>query len=632
MLRSVALGLMALSSAVGMAGGQRATQAIIADAGQAAEQTDVSVKAAVALAYRADALKKAFLSGNKNEVQQAVSNIDLLKREYGTSDLTPLLEAMCLWAVELGEGGNTELGKHVINEIGRWAPGHPALLATDVKLRRLEGPEGFFKSLPQAIKLGSIRLNAPASRHLFIFQHLAWIKYMASIALWGVAVVLALKYRRFFRGSLGGTIAKVISNKHFVAALVGIALAAPIMLGLDPSFNALLWVLLLTPILTSAELKITVLCVLLQIIHPCFSLAEQYFGANKKYSPSIETIQTQPRLMAVNEELLNKLSPDDQQFLLGWAALQTNDWARAESIFRGLSVKPYEKSVVMNNLGVALHRQGHTKDALDAFIKAAAMGPMAFEPIANQAIIHFASLEYEIAEQKYAEARQMKAAANGHEFSSMASIMQQIVVAMPIRDTPERAAALANYYDERYAGPAIQVSGDIEVEAIIWLIWPALGAFAIGFHRNRLTSFTKWHQCKMCGEVFQITNSTDLEVCSNCYHLFILKDDARAEDRVKKIKEVDKYRHQNKLIYVLLGIFVPGSNKIFDGSTNNGFASMALNAIFIGMIFSSIGDVLFPVEIISDPPSVLKFIGILFVCIIFLQSWYNLIFHRPLGD
>jgi hypothetical protein len=312
--------------------------------------------------------------------------------------------------------------------------------------------------------------------------------------------------------------------------------------------------------------------------------------------------------------------------------LQAHDWARAENIFRKLSLKPYEKSVVMNNLGVALQHQGHTENALDAFVRAARMDSMAFEPVVNEAVIHFANLEYETAEQKHAEARQMKAAAYDHVFSSVSSIMQQIVVAMPIRDTPERADALAKYYAERYAAPVAQLRGSIDATTIIWIIWPVLGALAIAVIRNRLTSFTKWHQCKKCGEVFQMMDAADSNICPNCYHLFIQKDDARAEGRVKKMKEVSKFNYQNKLIYVLLGIFAPGCNKLFDGSTNNGFVTFAFLAIFLGMVFSSQGSVVFPGEIVSDPPSVLRFIGVLFISVIYLQSWYNLISHRLLGE
>jgi tetratricopeptide (TPR) repeat protein len=423
-----------------------------------------------------------------------------------------------------------------------------------------------------------------------------------------------------------------MSNRHFVAVASGIISAMPILLGLDPSFNALFWILLLTPILTSSELKIAVLCILIQLVYPCISLTEYYFASNNKFLLNIEAIQTQPQLMPINTELLNKLTRDDQQFLSGWDALQTNDWTRAESIFRDLSSKPYEKSLVMNNLGVALQHQGQTEKALDAFIKAARMDSMAFEPVVNQAVIYFANLEYEIAEQKLAEARQMKAAVYDNVFSSMSSVMHQIVVAMPIRDTPERADALSKYYAERYAGPIIQSGGSNGATNIIWAFWPVLGAIAVAVLGNRLTSFNKWHQCNRCGEVFQIVDTSDSNICSNCYQLFILKDDARAEKKKKKMKEVSKYNYQNMLIYMLLGFFAPGCNKLFEGSTNNGFVTFVFIAIFLGMILKSPVNVAFPGEIISDPSSVLRFIGALFISVIYLQSWCNLFFYRSLKE
>jgi DNA-directed RNA polymerase subunit RPC12/RpoP/tetratricopeptide (TPR) repeat protein len=552
MLRSVAVGLM-ISFCVG---GTEATQqtnstAIVADS-KVAEQLDLRVKAAVALAYRADAIKKALLSGNENEIQRVVSHVDLLRREYGTNDVTSLVDAMCQWAVELGEDGNTEMGNRVLKQISRLAPEYPALLAAEVELLRLEGTAGYFKGLPQAIKLSLIRMENPATRYHFIIQHVSWIKFMGAIMLWGVAVVLALKYRRFLRNLFEAPLVKFIDNRHFVAAATGVILALPIILGLDPSFNAFLWLLLLIPILTSSELKIAILCILIQLIYPCTFLIEQKF-VNNNLPLSIETIQTQPQPTPINKMLLDKLSSEDQQFLTGWNALHSNNWVRAESIFRDLSAKQhYEKSVVLNNLGVALQNQGHTKEALDSFIEASKTDPMAFEPIYNQAIIYFAGLEYEIAEQKHAEARKKRTAGYDHMFSSMSSIMQQIVIAMPIRDTPERANALTKYYMEHHTNHDIEMKESIGTSTIIWIIWPILGIIAVAIWRSSLTSFTKSYQCKRCGEVFQIDYNADSNICSHCYHLFVLKDDAHAESRIKKIKEISKYKYQNKWIYTIL--------------------------------------------------------------------------------
>jgi isoprenylcysteine carboxyl methyltransferase (ICMT) family protein YpbQ len=50
------------------------------------------------------------------------------------------------------------------------------------------------------------------------------------------------------------------------------------------------------------------------------------------------------------------------------------------------------------------------------------------------------------------------------------------------------------------------------------------------------------------------------------------------------------------------------------------------------MFFGSPNNVLFPGEIVPDPNYILKIIGILFIIVMYLQSWYGLFFFFFLGE
>lgn len=116
---------------------------------QETRPTDGEVQAelqpAVALAHRVERMKRAWKSGDDVQVQVAAQEVELLRRRYGTLDLTPFVEAAALWARELGQEGQADLGLKVLHDVeNRWAPRHPTLLGTRIILHRSTGLKGTF--------------------------------------------------------------------------------------------------------------------------------------------------------------------------------------------------------------------------------------------------------------------------------------------------------------------------------------------------------------------------------------------------------------------------------------------------------------------------------------------------------
>jgi tetratricopeptide (TPR) repeat protein len=620
MLRFFALGLLVLSGAVGAAAVQKTNVQPSADVekSQSNNLSELSTESAVSLAYRADALKKAFLSGDERTIQDAVAKIDLLRREYGTLDVAPLVEAMCLWARELGNEGKTETGVRVLAEISRWTSVHPALLGAEITLKRQEGFAGYIKSLAPVAKLSRIRLENPDTRYIFLLWHLGWIKTMATIVLWGTAIVLTLRYRLYLRYLLERPIANALGNSFLAAIATGLLLVLPIIIGLDPSFNAFLWLFLLAPTFTPSELKVAIFCISIQLIHPCISLMESKF-VNNVFPASIEALQVQPQLISFKARPLNKLSSQDQHFLTGWEALRSRDWKRAEQIFQYLSSQSFEKAATLNNLGVSFHHQLKFDEALEAFVEASMVDPKAVEPIYNQAVIHFSYLNSIEAEKKLFEAK--KANPIGYD-QIIASISgsEQWTYPMPVKDTPERANALVNSYNETYIDNIdVTQNGPFGAMDVIWIIWPLLGTVGIVIRRNR--SIIKYCQCHTCGVIFQAKQVSGQNVCPQCNYYFSLKSAIHTRDRAKKTKEVNKFQSHQKLIYKFLKIVLPGCDSVFLGATVSGFLIFLSTTASIGMIVYSLNKTYYPGEIISDPQSLLLIIGILLCVIIYLRSW-----------
>src|SRR5512145_46985 len=111
---------------------------------------------AIALSHRAELLKKAFTSGEPAAIKTAVDDVEILRRTFGTHDVTPLVEAMALWARQQGEEGQTARGLEVVKALERWSPEHPTILGTRIILLRQAGIKGYVDSLPDVLLLTKI--------------------------------------------------------------------------------------------------------------------------------------------------------------------------------------------------------------------------------------------------------------------------------------------------------------------------------------------------------------------------------------------------------------------------------------------------------------------------------------------
>ena len=121
---------------------------------------------AMALSYRAEHLEAAFRSGDPAAIQSAVQEVELLRRTYGTLDVLPLVDAMAVFARDLGREGNPDLGLQVVQTAEAWAPADPTLLGTKVILMRQQGLHGYLWSIADVMELTRARLVDPVHRWL----------------------------------------------------------------------------------------------------------------------------------------------------------------------------------------------------------------------------------------------------------------------------------------------------------------------------------------------------------------------------------------------------------------------------------------------------------------------------------
>jgi hypothetical protein len=605
---------------------QEAAQQVVPQATPAQVQPQVAQESdpAVALSYRVEHLKKAFLSGNDASIRGAVQEVELLRRVYGTLDVTPLVEAMALWARQQGDSGNPELGLLVIQTVERWAPNRPVLLGSRVILLRQQGLKGYFLGMPDVVELMMIRLSTPVHRWLWILQHVAWLRMMAAILLWGWAFTLAMRYRNVIRYLWEGHLIRKVPGVP--AAIIGaIILTFPVLFGLDPSVMAVYWLWIMAPFMYRPEVRITVFVLLLQLAHPALVLLEP--EGSVMPAPSVASLQYQPRVRPMEEQGIKQFSPVDQEFLKGWRQLQAQDWAGAEITFGALSVRHPDRAAVFNNRGVARFQQGRTSQAKMDFDMAASLtgGNPAPEILLNQSVIAFSQLDSLGGSAKVDEARRIDADLVNALMNANQSRSDLRTFPSPLPETPERQEALRQEKTPPLAPIAERAK---RPEILLNLMIPIIGLLAFIVRLARSVKQAHPTQCTRCGEPFHTTDSPDAEVCSKCHHLFLLKDGLHGESRKKKVQDVAAFQSKQGWIHRTLVVLAPGLDLCFLGDATEGFLEYSFLAFAAGLVFATGRSVRFPGEVIADPPSTWQTLGLILLAILFVRSWFKLLPRR----
>ncbi|MDR3669539.1 MAG: tetratricopeptide repeat protein [Holophaga sp.] len=576
----------------------------------------------MALSYRVEHLKAAFRAGDPAAIQAAVQDVELLRRTYGTLDVLPLVDAMAVFARQLGREGNPALGLQVVQSVDSWAPNDPALLGTKVILMRRQGLHGYLWSVADVMELTRSRLAHPVHRWLWALQHLAWVRLMATLMLWGWALCLALRYRRVFRYLWEDPLRRWRINRHVAAFLGAFLVTLPVILGLDPSVVAMLWLWLLAPFMLPLEIRVTVFLVLLQLVHPALAVLEPM--AAGRPSPSIVALQLRPQPLPENPRALAALAPEDRAFLAGWRQLELQNWARAELSFKALVPGHRDHAAVLNNLGVARFQLGDLAGAKTCFDQAVALAPGAPELLLNQSVVAFKQMDSPLGSAKQAEADRAAPESYNRMVVANHARKEQRTFAMPLPDTPARIQALSA------ALPGTgRVLGRMEELVLLFnLLLPLLAALAILLRVRRSVNEAHPSQCVRCGDPFHTTDSTDTSICSKCYHLFTLKDGLHGGSRKRKVDEVAYYQKTQRVLHRMLMVLLPGTDRAFVGDTWGGFVEYGFFCFALGIVLVTGRSVRYPGEILADPASLWLPVGLALLAVLCLRSWLKLLPRR----
>ena len=620
LMAAAALGLWTSPPGLFAAPPVRATAPVVAPAAPVAGPA--ALAPAIALSHRVQRLKAAFRSGDPGERQLAIQEVESLRRTYNTMDVLPLVEAMAIFARQLGDEHQPDLGLEVVQTMERWAPGYPTLLGTRVVLLRQQGFVGSLVSMADVLELTRLRLTHPVHRWLWLVQHIAWLRLLATLLLWGWAITMVLRYRRVFRYLWEEPLARKGMHPHAVAVLGALLVTLPVLLGLDPSLVAMVWLVMLAPFLLPQEIRATILVIGLQLVHPALALLEPM--ASRHPDPSIVTLQTRPQPLADDAKRFSRLPAEDRAFLEGWRHLQFQEWSAAETAFAGLKGHP-DQTEVLDNLGVARFQMGNLAGAEEAFNAAYALDAHRVEVLLNQSVVAYKKLDSAVGSAKQEEARDV----SPEDFTRLLAANQtgndQRAFPLPLPNSPQRVQALVAAMG---GGQGSLASGVKDLSLLYNLVIPilALGLFFLRHHKSQ--NETHPSQCTRCGDPFHTTDSGDPFVCSKCHHLFVLKDGLHSESRKKKVDGVAAFQNSQRWLHRTLMVIMPGADRCFIGDTRGGFVEFVFLCFALGIVLATAHTVRYPGEVLADPASAWLPLGLILLAVLFIRSWFKLLPRR----
>lgn len=581
------------------------------------------VQPGVALSHCAERLKTAFQSGDPVAIQAAVQDVELLRRTYGTLDVLPLVEAMTIFARDLGHRGSPATGVKVLDAVERWSPRNPSLLGARIALTRQQGPQGWLWSIADLLELTRARLSDPDHRGLWILQHVAWLRVTAALLLWGFALTLGLRYRRVWRTVWEDPLRHHAINPDVLALLGAFIVTLPVVFGLDPGLAAMLWLFLLAPFLLGAEIKAALAIILLQMVHPVLTLLEPLAAPAPK--PSIVALQLRPQPVPLDPRILAALPARDREFLAGWRQLQFQEWPKAAATFEALAKAGGDRAEVLTNLGVARYQMGNIPGAQACFDEAASLAPGRGEILLNQSVIAFRQMDGPLGFAKQEDARRLDPAVFNRILAANQARNDQRTFGLPLPDTPARVAALAQA--ARSERPGTSSPGN-QLYTMINLLLPLAAAGAFYMRLARSIGQAHPSQCTRCGDPFHTTDSPDAYVCSKCHHLFVLKDGLHGESRKRKVEEVASFQRSQRWIHRTLAVLLPGADLILAGETRAGLVEFSALCLAAGVVVATARPMRYPGEILNDPATIWLPLGLTLLGVLFLRSWLKLLPRR----
>jgi len=562
---------------------------------------DVRARQAPPTASSFDALwatyKKAESKGDNEGAQSAMREIRRLRIERNIRGLETVALARVADGVAALRAGENTRAETALRDAVALDPHLPdayfGLALYDVK----KGPLGIVPAVKDTLAGTMARLSTARGGH-YLFALIVPVMLMALLAstiVFGLAMLIRYGslLKHDFEESFGP------GRQSLALGLAAVILLLPAMLFQGWAWLPLWWLAMLFIYMGWAE-RIVALALLLLCVGsaPLVKTMEARLLAqqNPLFWASLGALESGPDTRAVAQlEEARRANPADRDltYLLGAEYKKAGRYDDASALYREALASQAKDPIALNNLANLEFAAGEFPAAIARYKQGIESGPPA--PIAatfyyNQSLAHLQRFEYQPAQEARSQADRLDSSLV-HTYDSLWKYDKGDYAVVDLGLTADEVWA-------KYSGAAQGVvqtnragkgAGASEGQSFLpslgnrLSVFPLIALLAVAILRKWRGGKAFTMRCLKCGTPFcrrchlgQVAGG----LCSQCHHLFLVRDGVSGPARNRKLLEVQAEEARRERVFRVLSLIVPGAGHLY--------ANRAPVGILLVLVWSSV--------------------------------------------
>jgi tetratricopeptide (TPR) repeat protein len=475
------------------------------------------------------------------------------------------------------DAGNFEEARRNFDIARELAPELPAAYWGLAKLSQRQGVLSYPSSILYRIQAQLRALRSERDGPFASWNLVFLLSSTFAISFFIFALVMVYRYGTLVYHDLEEQLGETWGRRALVAATLAILLF-PLMVTAGPGWLAPLWLAVTFGYQTAKERVVSVVGLL--VLLAAAPLAELYVGwakatSNPLYQASLSSLtgSFDPADVTLLREAASKNPADhDLQFLLATQYKNLGDYELAASQYRKiLDAYPDDLDARMN-LGNIYFAQLDWEGALVQYNQVLGKDTTKAKAYYNKSLAHAENFQF--AEREEARLRAESLDGAGVVAHERRTGDYRVVedARLDEMDILSKFYGLSQGIRDASAGPGLGVSlfGSWGLRYLVApiLFGALILALEIGFRERKLTQ-----RCRKCGSAFcgrcQIGTGRK-GLCTQCYHLFFMKDGVSAAARNDKLGQVQRASRTRALLFRVLSVLAPGAGHLIEGMPLSG--------------------------------------------------------------
>jgi tetratricopeptide (TPR) repeat protein len=526
------------------------------------------------------AYKKAESKGDSEATQGAMREIRRLRIERNIRSLETIALARVGDGVAALRSGETARAEAAFRDAVALDPHLPdayfGLAQYDVK----KGPLGLVPAVKDTLAGTMARLRTARGAHyLFaLFVPVMLLALLATTIVFGLTMVIrdGSLLKHDFEESFGP------GRRSLALGLTAIILLLPAMLFQGWAWLPLWWLAMLFIYMGWAERIVALALILLCVVSaPLVKTMESRLRAqqNPLFWASLIALEGGPDTRAVAQlEEAQRANGDDRDFiyLLGVQYKKAGRYEEGAALYREALRSDPKDPIALNNLANLEFAAGEFPAAIARYKQGIESGPST--PLAatfyyNLSLAHLQRFEYQPAQEAKTQADRLDSSLV-HTYDNLWKYDKGDYAVVDLGLSADEvwakfAGATQGVVQKNQAGkgaPAADLQSLLPTLANRLTVFPLVALLAIGILRRWRGGKAFTMRCLKCGTPFcrrchlgQVAGG----LCSQCHHLFVVRDGVSGPARNRKLLEVQKEEGRRDRVFRALSLLVPGAGHLY---------------------------------------------------------------------